>query len=290
MKPGYIYVPTHPSNPDLYKIGVTILEPTKRLAQHNQDFTKAAGRVVEETGQKWELKEFHLVPDPYWAEKAFWDAVPQSDIPYRGGVEVEIMTWSEVSVGIAAVKKAGIRNETIPNYVLSNAASVKKALEGRGITVEGVVKSIVSGKNNFYCNNGHKWRTTPRLVVNGAGCPECGLGERMTEEMRQLTNAGVIGLLTNPSHPGHVGIGAWHGTMEGRDKNYPWGDWELERYRNVEEVDIAESVIWELLGKPLPHDRDPIEMDPNKAKEIFRSLTYVQRDRIAIEEKQRQDP
>jgi len=57
MKPGYIYVLTHPSNPDLYKIGVTILEPTKRLAQHNSDFTRAAGRVVNETGQKWELKE-----------------------------------------------------------------------------------------------------------------------------------------------------------------------------------------------------------------------------------------
>ena len=82
MKPGYIYVPTHPSNPDLYKIGVTILEPTKRLAQHNQDFTKAAGRVVEETGQKWELKEFHPVPDPYWAEKAFWGVVPQCALPY----------------------------------------------------------------------------------------------------------------------------------------------------------------------------------------------------------------
>ena len=60
-------------------------------------------------------------------------------------------------------------------------------------------------------------------------------------------------------------------------------DWfELERYRNAEEVDVAESVIWELLGKPLPHDRDPIEMDINKAKEVFRSLIYVQRERLVI--------
>ena len=46
MKPGYIYVLTHPSDPNLYKVGVTILEPKKRLAQHNSDFSKAAGRDV----------------------------------------------------------------------------------------------------------------------------------------------------------------------------------------------------------------------------------------------------
>ena len=83
-KPGYIYVLTHPSDPDLYKIGVTVLEPKKRLAQHNRELTKAAGLVVKETGQKWELKEYHLVPDPYFAERAFWATTPYSDIPYRG--------------------------------------------------------------------------------------------------------------------------------------------------------------------------------------------------------------
>lgn len=60
IKPGYIYVLTHPSDPNLYKIGVTVLEPTKRLSQHNSDFSRAAGRVVKETGQKWELKEYDV--------------------------------------------------------------------------------------------------------------------------------------------------------------------------------------------------------------------------------------
>ena len=32
---GYLYVLAHPSDPDLYKIGVTVLRPEKRLAQHN---------------------------------------------------------------------------------------------------------------------------------------------------------------------------------------------------------------------------------------------------------------
>jgi predicted GIY-YIG superfamily endonuclease len=53
---GSLYVLTHPSNPNLYKVGVTVVDPKKRLAQHNTQLDKAAGRVVRETGQKWELK------------------------------------------------------------------------------------------------------------------------------------------------------------------------------------------------------------------------------------------
>jgi len=49
MKSGYIYVLVHPSDPNLYKIGITIRNPEQRLAQHNNDYTKAAGRIVKET-------------------------------------------------------------------------------------------------------------------------------------------------------------------------------------------------------------------------------------------------
>jgi hypothetical protein len=38
IRSGYLYVLAHPSDPDLYKIGVTILHPEKRLAQHNYNF------------------------------------------------------------------------------------------------------------------------------------------------------------------------------------------------------------------------------------------------------------
>jgi hypothetical protein len=51
MKPGYLYVLVHPSDPDLYKIGVTILHPEERLAQHNLQYDEYAGRIVKETGQ-----------------------------------------------------------------------------------------------------------------------------------------------------------------------------------------------------------------------------------------------
>ena len=93
MKSGYIYVLTHPSDSNLYKIGVTTRNPEVRLAQHNSDPTQLTGRIVKETGHKWELKEFHEVEDPYWAESVFWAATPFADIPFRGGVEVEPMTW-----------------------------------------------------------------------------------------------------------------------------------------------------------------------------------------------------
>jgi hypothetical protein len=111
MKQGFIYVLTHPSDPNLYKIGVTIRDPMKRLAQHNHDFTKAAGRIVEETGQKWELKEYHLVPDPYWAESVFWGNTHLADIPFLGGTEVHKLEWREIEKALSAAKLAGVRPE-----------------------------------------------------------------------------------------------------------------------------------------------------------------------------------
>src|SRR4051812_46003861 len=106
MKSGYLYVLVHPSDPDLFKIGVTILRPEKRLAQHNSQYEKYAGKVVKETGQKWELKTYIPVPDPYHAENAFWGATWVADIPFRGGVEIFKMDWATVQAGLDAAKKA----------------------------------------------------------------------------------------------------------------------------------------------------------------------------------------
>lgn len=286
MKPGHIYVLTHPSNPSLYKVGVTIRDPKVRLAQHNSDFTKAAGRVVQETGQEWELKEFHPVDDPYWAEKTFWSKISQSLTPYRGGIEVEIMTWEEVSVGLAAAKTAGVRPQagSTPVYETAYNVTVKKRLVGRGITLLDHVKSIVSGRNNFECSNGHQWRTRPKLVMAGEGCPECGMGTRTPEEMDEIANAGYICLLTNPSKPGFISIGVKRGLLDHIANDYPWGDWEIHRYRHVEEIDLAESLIWELLGKPLPHEREPISIELDVAEEAMRNLIYVLREQIAFED------
>lgn len=86
----------HPSAPDLYKIGVTIRQPEKRLAHHNSQFEKAVGRIVKETGQKWELKTVIAVPDIYWAESAFWGETPFPLFYPYDGVEVERMDWPMV--------------------------------------------------------------------------------------------------------------------------------------------------------------------------------------------------
>ena len=76
MKAGYLYVLVHPSNPNLYKVGVTVLAPEKRLTQHNRSFETYAGQIVQETGEEWALKLFIEVPDPYHSEKAFFGIDP----------------------------------------------------------------------------------------------------------------------------------------------------------------------------------------------------------------------
>lgn len=291
MKSGYIYVLVHPSDPGLYKVGITTRKPELRLAQHNSAYDSVAGRIVKETGQKWELKEYHAVPDPYWAEITFWRTTHFSLIPYRYGVEVEWMDWSQVQRGLDAAKSAGIRPgpAPLPDHVYAYTASIKKRLEGRGITLLGYVRSIESGKANFRCSNGHEWRTTPSHVGEGQGCPECGIGERDPEEIRQRIKAGVICLLTHPEKSGFVNIGLGYGTLEDVCRVKPWGDWEAHRYRGVEEVALAESLIWELLGKPLPHDREPIKMDLDVAEDAFRKLIYLLRAEIALEEKRKEN-
>ncbi|MFM9922416.1 hypothetical protein VLK31_05445 [Variovorax sp. H27-G14] len=108
-KTGYLYVLVHHSDPDLYKVGVTVLEPGERLAQHNRNFDEYAGKIVKETGQRWELKTYIEVTAPYWAEKTFWGATPWSVIPFRGSVEVRKMEWKWVQQGLDAATKAGAR-------------------------------------------------------------------------------------------------------------------------------------------------------------------------------------
>lgn len=289
MKPGYLYVLVHPSDPDLYKIGVTIKLPEKRLAEHNRNLESCAGRIVKETGQAWELKTYIAVPDPYRAERAFWGATHFPDIPYLRGVEVHKMEWKLVQAGLDAAKKAGVRppqqEETFPDHVYAYTASIRKRLEGRGITLLGYVRSIVSGKANFRCSNGHEWRTAPMDVGEGQGCPKCEIGHCDPEEIRRRIRPGVICLLTHPDQPGFVKIGAGYGTLDEVCDEWPWVGWDMHRYRNVDEVALAESVIWELLGAPLPHGRDPIKKDLKEAEDAFRSFIYTMRERIALAER-----
>lgn len=286
MKSGYLYVLVHPSDPNLYKVGQTTRHPEKRLVEHNSDFAKHAGRIVKETGQKWAIKTYIPVPDTNWAESTFWSATGLADLPYREGIEVERMEWSLVETGLNAAKKAGrCPPSKLPDYVYANTAWVKKRLEGRGITLLGHVKSKTSGRNNFRCDNGHEWRTIPKLLARGRGCPVCGMGEQSLEEIREAEKSGVLLLLVHPDRPGLIKIALRHQTLaECSDEDTREG-WEIHRYRSVDEPALAESIIWKLVGHPLPLDRGPIRVDLEHAEQAFRKLHDREVEEIALVER-----
>jgi hypothetical protein len=112
-KDGFLYILRHPErtftnyglrdDEHLFKIGVTTRTLKVRLKQHNTDFTKVAGMVVQETGKVWEVHEVYSVQDVYAAEKIFWGHSPFADMPFLGGVEVMPMKPADVQTSIEAV-------------------------------------------------------------------------------------------------------------------------------------------------------------------------------------------
>ncbi len=171
LKPGYLYVLVHPSDPTLHKVGVTILPVEKRLAQHNAQLDKYAGKVVADTGQSWELRTFIAVPDVYWAERAFWESTPMAVVPFRGGVEVERMDWATVERGIAAAQKAGVRPPRAQKAVRDRDWLVA-TLDGTGIQLLGRYGGLVRGVE-FQCEHGHVFKESPGLLANKKSCPCC---------------------------------------------------------------------------------------------------------------------
>ncbi len=174
MKSGYLYVLVHPSDPTLIKIGVTILKPEKRLAQHNSNCEEYAGKIVKETGQKWELKTYIAVHDPYCAEAAFWGATPWADIPFRGGDEIVPMEWKYVHAGLDAAKKACERPLPTPRTTpVRNQEWMMKQLEGTGLTMIGRYGGLIRG-TQFQCAKGHVFKKSAGVVAYvSKSCPLC---------------------------------------------------------------------------------------------------------------------
>lgn len=293
IKPGYIYVLIHPSDPNLYKIGKTVQDPLKRLAQHNNNHNEYAGQLVKETGQKWEIKTYIEVLDPTLAESAFWGATPFVDIPFLGGIEIQKMEWEDVQNGLDAAKKVGIRSlpqkKYIPDHVYAYTKWMKNRLRGRDITLMDYVKSKCSGKARFKCCNGHEWKTWVRYVAYGEGCPTCKVGERSAEEMLDLLNLAHLELLINPNKPGFIKISLRYLVEPKNIENFGVDEgWVTHRYRDVEEdPELAEVIIWELLGVPKPINGEPIKMALDKAEGAFRQLIDRLREKIALLEKEK---
>ena len=285
-KSGYLYVLVHSSDPDLYKIGQTTQHPEKRLAQHNSNYTELAGQIVKETGQKWELKEHIAVPDPVWAETVFWETMHRF-----GKEEVERIEWKWVQMALDVARKAGVRPppKPLPDWVYAYTAWMNKRLEGRDITLVGHVRSMVSGKATFRCCNGHEWRARCLYVAEGEGCPQCGIGDRKPEEIWQAAKLGYLCLLIHPNKPGFIKIGLTYSKLEECYEKNVWEDWMVHRYRFVEDPVLAERLILELLGQPLPYDHEPIKIDLSIAEQAFRDLIYQLYREIALAEKKKED-
>lgn len=281
MKPGYIYVLVHPSNPKLYKIGITTRNPEKRLKEHNSDFSQYTGRIVKESGQLWVLKEYHGVRDTSWAEVSFWASTGLDVIPYRDGIEVEELDWHTVEKGIAAARSAGVRPpDPVPDYIFANNTWMRKRLEGRNITLLSNIRSKF-GKANFKCSVGHEWRTVPNQVADGSGCPVCGIGIKPLDEIILDVKPANVYLLTSPDHPGMIKIQIQLCGSEEDTTN----SWNPHRFRYTEDVELAETVIWRLLGREAPFDESPFEYDLQAAEDAFRKFTYEMHSELAVKEK-----
>lgn len=123
---GFLYILRHPcrvfsdygvdDDEYLFKIGVTTRTVNIRLKQHNTDFKKHAGKVVQETGQLWEVHEVYSVQNVYVAEKMFWKNTKFADIPYMGGVEIIAMKPEEVQEAVDAVLELSAGSSRVDSW------------------------------------------------------------------------------------------------------------------------------------------------------------------------------
>lgn len=182
VKAGYIYILIHPSDKYLIKVGMTTRTPYARLKEHNTQFDKAAGKVVEATGQEWLLKEYFEVVDTYNAESAFFQRSPLTEIPYALGNELlrlddKHMNWDWVNEGLEAARSIGIRRD--PSQPPNPKAKPKKGakwiaaqLEGSGLTpIKGCGNGIT--KVSFECPEGHIFKISGYSLVRFPYCPVC---------------------------------------------------------------------------------------------------------------------
>jgi hypothetical protein len=168
MKSGYLYVLVHPSDPNLVKIGRTTRKPEDRLAEHNSNYEELTGRIVKETGQKWELKEYIAVPDPAYAEAVFWETLHRF-----GKKEVSCLQSKWMQMALDVAKKTGIRPPPKPRLrPVRNREWMIKQLEGTGITMIGRYRGLVTGVE-FQCAEGHVFKESAGVVAYGKLCPFC---------------------------------------------------------------------------------------------------------------------
>lgn len=179
MKSGYLYVLVHPSDPNLVKIGITTRKPDERLAQHNSDDKELTGQIVKETGQRWILKEYIVVPDSVYAEAVFWEILCLHPAFGFKGIEVmQIKDYERVQMALGVARKAGIRLPPKPRTgPVRNREWMIKQLEGTGITMIGRYRGLVTGVE-FQCAKGHVFKKSAGVIAYGKSCPLCCLEKK----------------------------------------------------------------------------------------------------------------
>jgi hypothetical protein len=182
VKSGFIYVLTHPSDPYLIKVGMTTRSPSVRLQEHNTQFDKVAGKVVEATGQEWILKEFCAVEDTYNAESAFFHRSPLTELPYMLGNELVIldngeMNWDWVNEGLEIAKSVGVRKvasqSPIPKPKPKKGAKwIEAELKDSGLSpLKGFGNGIT--KVAFKCCHEHVFKIGGYGLAKFPFCPVC---------------------------------------------------------------------------------------------------------------------
>ena len=186
VKAGFIYVLTHPSDECLIKVGMTTRSPQIRLQEHNTQFDKVAGEVVEATGQEWIIKDYFEVEDTYNAESAFFRRSPLTEIPYALGDELlrlddKHMNWDWVNEGLEAAKSIGVRKDASqspnPKPIPKKGAQwIEAQLEGSGLkSVKGCGNGLT--KVYFECPKEHTFKISGYSLVRFPFCPVCEPGQ-----------------------------------------------------------------------------------------------------------------
>jgi len=201
---GYLYVLSHPSDKDLFKIGMTRRDPSIRLQEHNTQLDKAAGKVVAETGQQWVLEEVVKVADVYMAENVFWQRSPVADIPHLRETELVRLTGTHgfdyqwILDGLERAKNTKARTNPsispIPKPTPKRGAEwIESHLDGSGIKP---IKNAGNGTTKvwFVCSKGHQFKMGGYKLIGGynlsrkPSCPACN-PEQFTEWELQSHNA-----------------------------------------------------------------------------------------------------
>ena len=182
VKAGFIYVLIHPSDAYLIKVGMTSRSPQVRLKEHNTQFDKAAGKVVQATGEEWILKEFFAVEDTYNAESAFFHRSPLTEIPYALSDELlklddKFLNWDWVNEGLELAKSVGVRRDIskapIPKPKPKRGAKwIEASLRDSGLKpLKGFGNGITIVA--FECPQRHVFKISGYCLARFPFCPIC---------------------------------------------------------------------------------------------------------------------